>query len=132
MLSGLRLQLLQHVSHVVSSKTLCRHTYTFCKCSVSDIVYCLFLAASIDSPPSVEEKPLQESLSEQSVCVADREQSSFHGSAEQSQNDNEIDMMVSNKHQCSSLRSPSWLGVKTCIYSNIAEVGLHSKMFCLN
>ncbi|XP_043107950.1 calcium-binding and coiled-coil domain-containing protein 1b isoform X2 [Puntigrus tetrazona] len=49
-------------------------------------------AASIDSPPSVEEKPLQETLSEQSLCVVDREQSSFHGSEEQSQKDNEIDM----------------------------------------
>uniref|UniRef100_A0A672JW12 Calcium-binding and coiled-coil domain-containing protein 1-like n=1 Tax=Sinocyclocheilus grahami TaxID=75366 RepID=A0A672JW12_SINGR len=58
----------------------------------------LFLAASIDSPPSVEEKPPQESLSEQSFCVVDGEQFSSHRSTEQSQKDNEIDMMVSNKN----------------------------------
>ncbi|XP_026098014.1 calcium-binding and coiled-coil domain-containing protein 1b isoform X1 [Carassius auratus] len=48
--------------------------------------------SSIDSPPSVEENPLQDSLSEQTLCVPDHEQSSFHVSAEQSQKDNEINM----------------------------------------
>ncbi|XP_051769337.1 calcium-binding and coiled-coil domain-containing protein 1b isoform X1 [Ctenopharyngodon idella] len=43
----------------------------------------------IDRPPSIEEKPPQESLS-----VLDSEQFSSHGSTEQSQKDNENDMMA--------------------------------------
>ncbi|XP_050978162.1 calcium-binding and coiled-coil domain-containing protein 1b isoform X2 [Labeo rohita] len=49
--------------------------------------------SSIDSPPSVEEKPLQESLSELSVSMVDSEYLSSQGSTEQSQKDNETDMM---------------------------------------
>lgn len=89
--SGRRQPLHQHVSSHDPSFLLFMQTYRK-GCSACDITvnHHVIFAACIDSPPSTEEKPQQESLS-----VLDSEQFSSQGSTEQSQKDNENDMMAS-------------------------------------